>query len=184
MKHLLNTPIEQIEFAAVDLETTGFSSSYDRVIEIAAVKIKNNKIDQKFQSLIFTNYIPYQATRIHGIDVDMLEGAPNLDEVKFKFQKFVRGCVLIGHNIKSFDMPFLRNFFEVSDSACVDTLRISRMLFSFKKSHKLSSVAERMGIKSRSYHRAMNDALATARVFLKFLSVEKDRLKILKDIIA
>lgn len=185
MKKLLNKPIKDIEFAVVDLETTGFSSYADRVIEVAAVKVKQNKIIEKFQSLIYTDYIPYYATQVHGIDIDMVQDAPSLKTVRVNFCRFIAGCVLVGHNIKSFDMPFLCNNFNIDNNAfCVDTLKISRMIFAQARTHKLIAVAQKLGINNKRYHRALDDALVTAKVFLHFLNKEKNRFKFLKDIIA
>ncbi|MCK4994435.1 MAG: 3'-5' exoribonuclease [Candidatus Omnitrophica bacterium] len=185
MKRLLNTSLKEIDFAVVDLETTGFSSIRDSVVEVAAVKVKNGRIKDKFQSLIYTDYIPYYATRVHGIDIDMVSDAPSLNTVRNNFREFTQGCILVGHNIKSFDLPFLINAFDVEDGACcVDTLKISRCLFSGHRSHKLQAVARRLGIDSEKYHRALDDAMVTAQVFLEFLNIEKKKFRILKDIVA
>jgi DNA polymerase III epsilon subunit family exonuclease len=184
-KKLLNTSLNEIDFAVVDLETTGFSCTRDCVVEIAAVKVKNGKIKDKFQSLIYTDYIPYHATRVHGIDIDMVYDAPSLSTVRSNFISFTQGCIFVGHNIKSFDMPFLVNGFDVDDNAyCVDTLKLSRYLFSDHRSHRLEVVACRLGISNEKYHRALDDAIVTAKIFLKFLKLQKKKFKILKDIIA
>ncbi|MFH1460084.1 MAG: 3'-5' exonuclease [Candidatus Omnitrophota bacterium] len=185
MKKILNKSLGQINFAVIDLETTGFSALHDSVIEVAAVKVKAGKIEDKFESLIYTDFVPYYATRVHGINVDMLMDAPTLNTVRNQFCEFVKDCVLVGHNIKSFDLPFLCNDFDVNANAyCVDTLLMSRNLFSCERSHKLEKVAKRLGIKNHNYHRALDDALVTAKVFLKFLKQGKNKFKILKDIIA
>lgn len=184
MSELLNTSLKKIDFAVVDLETTGFSSDRDSVIEVAAVKLKNGRIKDKFQSLIYTDYIPYHATRVNGIDVHMVSDAPSLNTVRSQFCEFTKGCVLVGHNIKSFDLPFLVNAFDLAQgTCCVDTLKISRSLFSCQRSHKLEAVARRLGIDSIKYHRALDDAMVTAYVFMEFLNIEK-KFRILKDIIA
>ena len=185
MKKLLNTSLKNIDFAVVDLETTGFSSERDWVVEVAAVKVKNGRIKDKFQSLIYTDYIPYHATRVHSIDIDMVSDAPSLNTVRNNFREFTQGCVFVGHNIKSFDMPFLVDAFDVQEgTCCVDTLKMSRCLFSHQQSHKLEAVAKRLGISSVKYHRALDDAMVTAQIFLEFLSLEKKKFRILKDIIA
>ncbi len=185
MEKILNTSLKDISFAVVDLETTGFSSDRDSVVEVAAIKLKNGRIKDQFQSLIYTDYIPYHATRVHGIDIDMVSDAPSLNTVRNNFREFTKGCVLVGHNIKSFDLPFLVNAFDVEEgSCCVDTLKLSRYLFSSHRSHKLEAVARRLGINSEKYHRALDDAMVTAQVFLEFLSIEKEKFRILKDIIA
>ncbi|MFH1062668.1 MAG: exonuclease domain-containing protein [Candidatus Omnitrophota bacterium] len=185
MKTLLNTELSQIDFAVVDLETTGFCSQRDCVIEIAAVKVKDGKIKNHYQSLIYTEHIPYQATQVHGIDMQMINGAPSLNTVRHEFREFTDGCVLVGHNIKSFDMPFLCNEFDIAENAfCVDTLKLSRFLFANERTHKLAVVAKRLGINSERYHRALDDTLVTAHIFLEFLKIGINQFKVLKDIIA
>ncbi len=185
MKRLLTTSLKKIDFAVVDLETTGFSSDRDSVVEVAAVKVRNGRIKDKFQSFIYTDYIPYHATRVHGIDIDMVCDAPSLNTVRNNFREFTQGCIFVGHNIKTFDMPFLVNAFDVEEGiCCVDTLKISRCLFARERTHKLEAVARRLGISSRKYHRALDDAMVTAKIFLEFLNLEKKRFRILKDIIA
>jgi len=186
VRRLLNRPIKQIDFAVIDIETTGLCRENDCVVEIAAVKVKNNRIvKEKFHSLVYTEYIPYFATRIHGIDAQMVSGAPEAHEVSRDFKQFIKDCVLVGHNIVSFDMPFLYNAFSLKSQAyCVDTLKMSRLVFNKERSHKLITVAERLGIKNKKYHRALDDAMVTAQVFLEFLGLEKQKFKILKDIIA
>lgn len=185
MKKLLETSLNEIDFAVVDLETTGFCSLRDCVIEIAAVKIKNGRIIDQYQSLIYTEEIPYHATRVHGIDTQMVESAPSLSTVRNEFNEFTYGCILVGHNIKSFDMPFLRNKFDIAENSfCVDTLKLSRFLFANERVHKLEVVAKRLGIENEKYHRALEDTLVTARIFLEFLKIGNDQFKVLKDIIA
>ena len=185
MNSILNQVLSEIDFAVVDLETTGLCRKNDCVIEVAAVKIIKGKIAGHFQSLIYTDYVPYAASRVHGIDADMLADAPSLSSVKKEFINFINGCVLVGHNIKSFDMPFLQNSFGISEkAACVDTLKLSRIVFAEERSHRLSIVAERLGIKSLRYHRALDDTMTTAKVFLKLIKKGDSEFKILKDIIA
>ncbi len=185
MNRLLEKPITQLDVAVVDIETTGFSPRNDSVIEVAAVKIRNGKIADKFQSLIYTSFIPYYATRVHGIDIDMVADAPSRETVAVRFSGFVEDCILAGHNIAAFDLPFLCTAFKFdAQEFCVDTLKISRMLFPGERTHRLAAVAERLGVKNARYHRALDDALVTARVFLELLKINKKGFKILKDIIA
>ena len=178
-------PIDKVDFVVVDLETTGFSSDNDSVVEVAGVKIKNGKISEKFQSLIYAEYIPFYATRVHGIDNDMVRDAPELELVRGKFCKFTQNCVFVGHNIVAFDKPFLCENFNIdTNTLFVDTLKISRQIFSSCRGHKLPLVAERLGIKNNGYHRALNDAMVTAKVFLKMVDLHPQKFRFLKDVVA
>lgn len=177
--HLAN-----IEFAVVDIETTGFSHNYDKIIEVGAVKLKNGKIIDTYGSLIYTEYIPYCAYQVHKISASMVQDAPPLVIVKKEFRNFIKGCVLVGHNIKCFDRRFLCAHFNISDKVqCIDTIKMSRLLFSNKKCHKLSTVANRLGVGRKEYHRALKDAIVNAKIFLKFLNLGKDKFRTLDDII-
>jgi len=177
---LHSKPLRKIKFAVMDLETTGFGKNH-RTIEIAAIKLINGKIIDRFHSLIHTESVPYQATLIHGIDAPMLSDAPSLHMVRPKFCKFIKGCVLVGHNIASFDNRFLCKDFKISNSCFVDTLKLSRMLFPNEGNHKLRILAARLGIRNKKFHRALNDAKITVRVFTKLLS--KGKFRFLRDIL-
>lgn len=182
---ILKTPLNQTSFAVVDLETTGFSYKTEKVVEVAAVKVKNGKILDTFESLIYVDYIPAYVTRyVHGIDTLMVKDAPPLHVVRPKFCKFVEGCVLVGHNIKRFDSNFLSNHFRLNEGIhYVDTIDISRALFQSERRHSLDAVADRLGIKRDVCHRALEDVKVTAKVFNKLLKLNSRKYKILGDII-
>ena len=180
---LYETSIKAFNFVVVDLETTGFSSRKDSVVEIGAVKIINGDITDKYESLIHTKYIPYYATKAHGITTVMVKDAPLLTDVRKEFCKFAEDCVFVGHNIKRFDRPFLSKYFNISEFVpYVDTMDLSRALFPDQRIHRLSVVAERIGVQKRDYHRALNDAIVTAHIFIKFLMLGQQKFRTLSDI--
>ncbi len=182
---ILKIPLNQTNFAVVDLETTGYSYKTEKVIEVAAAKIKNGKILDIFESLIYVDYIPAYVTRyVHGIDALMVKDAPPLHIVRPKFCKFLEGCVLVGHNIKRFDSNFLCNHFRLNKNIYyVDTIDISKALFQSERRHSLDAVTERLGIKRDVRHRALADVKATAKVFIKLLKLSSRKYKLLGDII-
>lgn len=167
---------KQESFVVVDLETTGFSHHTENVIEVAGIKIKNNKIIDTFESLIYVDYIPYYLTKnVHGIDTSMVKDAPPLHLVRSKFCEFIKGCILVGHNIKNFDSKFLYKHFKLSkDTQYIDTLDMSRILFSNERCHNLEAVSKRLGIKRNVCHRAFEDAKVTAKVFIKLLKLNNN----------
>ncbi|MBI5361049.1 MAG: 3'-5' exonuclease [Planctomycetes bacterium] len=180
----VSTPLGNVTFAVVDVETTGLSCQADKIIEIAAVKMSAGQISDVFESLIYTDYIPFRATMVHGIDVFMVRDAPRLEAVKDKFAKFTEGCVLAGHNIRRFDMHFLRRDFGVpADALCVDTISISKMLFPCERYHSLDVVAARLSLRNARHHRAAGDAFVTAQILCEFLNMGKDKFKRLKDVL-
>jgi len=181
---MLKQPLNKIDFAVVDIETTGYSHNYHTIVEVGAVKLKNGKAIDSYESLIYTDYIPYRVVQIHGIDTDMVRDAPRMTMVKKEFCDFIKGCVLVGHNIKRFDMHFLCKYFNMSDSLhCVDTIDLSRRLFPRERLHNLKIVAERTGVEYVGCHRALKDAQITAQVFLKALKLGNDKFKVLEDLI-
>lgn len=181
---LLNRPLKDIDFAIIDIETTGLSTTHDIPVEIAAVKTRNGKVVGKFHSLIYVSYIPFEATMIHGIDTSMVKNAPRLNVVRSRFKKFIKGCTLVGHNIRKFDLKFLCKYFKLSkNTCCVDTIYISKKLFPMQRKHNLKAVAKRLGMRNNKYHRALNDATTTRKVFTKLLFIGKNRFNFLRELL-
>ena len=184
-KGIFSKPIREVDFAVVDVETSGYGGDYDALLEVAAVRIKGGKVHDHFSSLVHGAVLinPY-AWRLHGIDVRMLDDAPSADDIAPQFNKFIDGHVLVGHNI-SFDLTFLAKHLSVSaEMCCVDTINLSRQLFPHEKKHNLKIVAERLEIRNDRYHRALADAMTTAKVFLKCLSLGRRDFKTLNDIVS
>ena len=95
------------EYIVFDIETTGLDASYDEIIEIGALKIKNNEIVDKFTSLIKPKYpIDEFITELTGITNEMVKDAPLINEVLPRFIDFIGDEILVGHNI-NFDINFV-----------------------------------------------------------------------------
>lgn len=163
-------------FVVFDIETTGFDPTRDKIIEIGAVKIKKGEIVDKFSTFVNpkTN-IPARITKLTKIEQWMVEDAPTIDEVFDDFIDFCSDSILVAHNAQ-FDVGFIKNIFYQRNQeftfTYIDTLELSRRLLNLT-SHKLNKVAEHLNIELVSHHRAVDDAMATARIFLEFV----DRLK-------
>lgn len=169
--------MDRKRYIAIDLETTGFSPLRgDRVIEVGAVHLQNQKICGEFHSLInIGRRIPRSATAVHGITHKMLIGWPNPEEVFHKFYSFIAGGVLVAHNA-SFDISFLRHEFgrlglELSNKyQC--TLEMSRRLFPQLRNHTLESVYRHLfghSINAIQEHRALSDARMTTEIWMEML---------------
>jgi len=173
------------EFVIFDVETTGLSPmGGDRVVEIAALKIKDLKPVARFQTLVDPcRPVSFAAYEVNGISDKMLVGAPRAKDILPPFLKFVGKSTLIGHNI-AFDMNFLYNEMDLcamkiqEEFETIDTIRLARRLMPTLKRYPLWLVADALGIKESQKHRAMADVELTFEVFsrLVILAHEKNML--------
>lgn len=156
-----------------DFETTGLNADNCEIIEIGAVKVTNGVCCETFSTLVNPNQkLPLEITNITGITDEMLVFAPTIDKVLPDFHKFCQGCVLSAYNI-GFDIKFLKNaglkFRYKFDNPQIDTLELARQKIASLHNYKLSSVVKALNITLNEAHRALNDAIATAKVFIKLI---------------
>ena len=156
------------EYVVFDIETTGFSSKNDKIIEIGAVKLKDGEIVDSFSTFVDPKVnIPYKLT---SITQNMVNGQPTIDEVLPKFMEFVGDSVLVAHNA-AFDVGFIKkNLMDMGKTLknpVMDTVPLARYLYPDLKKVKLNLVAKHLGISLENHHRAVDDAKATAEI-LKF----------------
>ena len=187
------SPIETREtdfdtFVAFDLETTGRSSKIDSIIEIAAVKVSGNQVVetaeftfQEFVKPLDHKKVSREITELTGITNEEVYAARPIWEVLPDFMSFAGDAVLLGFNCIVFDSRFLvragrysnliieNKYFDVmrytdrfKDKLGLDTQKVS-----------LSELAEVLNIENPQAHRALSDAITTARIFLKLKSMEK-----------
>jgi len=164
------------EFIVFDLETTGFSASTDRIIEIGAVRIRGQQIIDSFSTFVNPGRkLTTEIVNVTGITDEMLEGAPGEEEALQAFYRFIGNeqATLVAHNA-SFDMGFLRATAKRCNLKCqfssIDTVPLSRSLFKQLKKHSLDSVAKHLGFEF-NHHRANEDAAVLAKIFLKMLEL-------------
>lgn len=163
-------------YVVFDIETTGLSKEKEMITEIGAVKVADGKIIDRFS--IFVNPqrpISAEITKLTGITDDMVKDAPTIENVLPEFLKFCEDTVLVAHNA-SFDTGFIRIAAERAGlgelhHTIVDTLELARALLPELNKHKLDIVCEHLGVTLNGHHRAVNDAEATAEVFIKFLDM-------------
>ncbi len=166
-------------YVVFDVETTGLSAYYDTVIELAAVKIRGGEIIDRFESFANPHH-RLSATTINltGITDDMVQNAPDPEEVFKRFYDWIGNDVLVAHNA-SFDMGFLNEGykkigFEKAKNPVIDTLELGRFLYPEMKNHRLNTLAKKFDIELTQHHRAIYDAEATGYLLLKML---KDALE-------
>lgn len=159
------------EFVVYDFETTGLDTNTCEIIEIGAVKIKGGEIVDVFQTLIKPqNSIPDIITQVTNISNDMVASSPSIKIVLPAFYDFCKGCILGGYNSANFDDKILavqsRKLGIEFDNQTTDVILLARSKMA-SSNYKLSTVVKNLGIVLIGAHRALNDALATAKVLLK-----------------
>ncbi len=174
-------------YVVFDLETTGFSPVQNQIIEIGAVKVANGEIADRFSTFVNPGVpIPFRIEQLTGIRDEDVMDAPPIETVLPEFLAFCRGCVLVAHNA-AFDMSFVTENAGRQGLDCVftsvDTVGIARLLLPGQAKHTLDAVAKKLGVSLENHHRAVDDAEATAEIFLKFLPMlQKEGVQKLADI--
>lgn len=174
-------------YVVIDVETTGLSN-HDKIIELAALKVKNGEIVDNYQQLINPEIeIPKSVQKITGITNEMVADAPVICEVAEEFRSFVGTSTVVGHNI-NFDTGFvnrcLGEFAEAVQNDYFDTLKISRKLMPRMPHHTLGDIAEELGVSQPIAHRALADCETThycLQAMKKYEPVELSNLFELAD---
>ena len=162
-----------------DIETTGFDKENDRIIEIGAVKVVNGEITDRYSTFINPKIpIPARIEELTHISDEMVMDSPEIEVILPQFLEFCKDCILVAHNA-SFDTGFIRNKAEKLglsfDSTIVDTVGMARILLPGLSKYKLNIVAKELGISLENHHRAVDDAEATAEIYVKFLQMLKEQ---------
>lgn len=174
--------IKDAEFVVFDVETTGLSpTDGDRIVEIAAMKIKNGKLVDRFHSLVNPKrLIPSQATNVHNITDDMVADAPFSADVLPQMLTFIGGACVAGHNVR-FDLGFVgyelamigRKFND--GTPAIDTLKMARELLPYLSNHKLAYLSRSLGVVVSETHRAMADVDLTVQVLFRMIEMAEDQ---------
>ncbi len=165
-------------FIAFDTETTGLSSSKDRVIEIGAVKFNKDGIKDKFETLINPQKpISAECTQINHITNEMIKDAPLTKDALVLFVDFIKDGILVAHNA-NFDLNFINAELERAKlpglkNKAIDTLNFVRWAYPLLGKYNLQLMAKLMDIKVNEAHRAYDDARVCMEVFNKTLSDTK-----------
>lgn len=163
--------------AIIDVETTGSTSGYDRIIEIGILRIENGRVVKTFESLINpeTTVSPF-IENLTGITTPALNNSPTFYQIKDEIYDLLNDAIFVAHNSR-FDYSFIKNEFkrfEIDFKAKqLCTVKLSRMLFPKYKRHSLDNIIERFEIECKRRHRALDDA----KVIWEFLQKLPDVIR-------
>jgi DNA polymerase-3 subunit epsilon len=165
--------LDEASYVIFDIETTGSSATKGGAItELGALKVVRGEVVEEFATLVNPGRkIEPFVVRLTGITDRMVAGAPPISEVMPRFERFVEGSVLVGHNVH-FDCSFVTAARGLPlPNPVLDTLKLARCLVPGLGRYRLSSLASHFGVRAMPNHRALSDAAATAGVFLKLLKL-------------
>ncbi len=172
--------LEHCVFAVVDVETTGTRSrGDDRVTEIAVVVVQGDRRELVFESLVNPGrLIPSWVTRLTGISDDLVRRAPPFYALTDQVLAALAGRVFVAHNA-SFDWAFVNAEVKRARELALSgpricTVRLARRLVTGIRSRSLDSLTYFFGLENKARHRAGGDALVTAEVLARLLSMARD----------
>lgn len=170
----VNDILKNNTFVVYDFETTGLNFMENEIIEIGAVKIIDGKIKETFDTFVKPQKIsklPMEIVKLTHITDEMVKDSYTISEVIQDFYKFCYGSIMVGHNSIGFDNLFLQKAGRENkynfDNKQLDTYIIALQQIKGIKNYKLKTIAEYLNVKLENAHRAINDVLATAEVFIK-----------------
>ena len=194
MKLAFDTDNEDIDlknssYVVLDFETTGFSPNYHEIIEIGACKVENGVIVSEFSSFVNPRReISKKTTNLTTITNDDVRNAPFIEDILPKFMEYCKGSILVAHNAE-FDSNHLYNNLRRINMyegkiPFIDTLGIARARYNKRlKKFGLEDLCKAFSVTLDQHHRAIDDAKATALIFIKMLGdLFNDNIVNYKDI--
>lgn len=181
-----HTALEDAVYIVFDVETTGLSATYDKIIELAAVKMQNGNIIDKFERFVNPHHALSATTiELTGITDEMVRNAPEIEQVIKDFYEFIGDGIIVAHNA-SFDMGFLyegyrRTGIDHFNHPVIDTLELARFLHPEMKSHRLGTLTKKFNIELTQAHRAIFDCEATGYLLLHLLKEAEEHKIVYHD---
>lgn len=164
------------DYVLVDIETTGLSPQKDDIIEIGAIKVKNNEVVDTYTSLInIGRNIPSYITNLTGITTNMMiaEGRDTVEVLK-EFMDFAGNSIIVGHNV-NFDINFIYDKCEkylntYLSNDFIDTMKIAKRLVD-TPNYKLGTLADYFDVDYNGAHRGLKDVEITFEVYNKLRNI-------------
>ena len=171
------------DYVVLDLETTGLSPNKNEIIEIAAIKVKNDKVLEVYNKLIKPdNGISEFITSITDISKEMIENAPNIKDVIKEFNDFINDEIIIGYNI-CFDLNFIsdksiKHLGKDINNKYIDVMKLVKTVFPQIKHYKQTDIADLFNIDTDSAHRALKDCEMCKKIYdkIKIIGLPKGEL--------
>lgn len=168
--------LEQLKFCVIDLETTGGNHDTDQIIEIGMIRIENLQITDEKNLLIDPEMdIPEFIQKLTSIKQKDIQGCPTITDVIDEILDFIGDDIVVAHNI-SFDLPFINSVLRRLDrpglenkSLCTNVM--TKHMIPEIMSSNLTYMSQLFDIDHNNAHRAYDDALATAKLLLKYLDI-------------
>jgi len=156
-------------YVALDLETTGVDAQRDAIIEIGAARFRRDELLETYSTFVDPGrHIPRDITTLTGITDQDVRGAPHLYDVLPDFVRFVGDYPIIGHSVE-FDIRFLEQHSEAFDNEYLDTFELAGVILPNADRYSLRRLAQMLDVDLERAHRALDDALASYRVFRAML---------------
>lgn len=177
------------DYVLFDLETTGLSPDTDAIIEISALKVIGDEVVDEFSTLVNPcMHIPYMASSVNGITDDMVQDSPKIDVALRAFAAFIGDSILVGHNIKNFDLRFIQRdaaniLGKPIPNEYLDTLTVARRYLPDLSSRSLEALAYHYDISYDGAHRALADCHINKKVYdclMKEMACPSEAAKALK----
>jgi DNA polymerase-3 subunit epsilon len=169
--------LSALAYVVFDLETTGLDTAADEIVSVGAVRVLGTRVlaGESFATLVDPGRpIPPASIVFHGIEDKAVAGAPKPADAARALKSFAHDAVLVAHNA-AFDLAFLRRAADAAgieiDNPPFDTLLIARWLFPDLADHSLDGLARRLGIEIGRRHSALDDARATAGIFVRLVEI-------------
>lgn len=173
----------QLDFVVLDIETTGLEPEQEEIIEIAAIKYEKSLEKDRYSTFVKPQKeVPAFIKKLTNITDEMLVKGRKEQKALMELKDFCKGKVLLCHNT-AFDIEFINTRLRVYhqsplNNICYDTLPLARIFLPTTENHKLETLVNWFGLELEGAHRAINDADATGRLFLKMLDFIEENIDI------
>ncbi|MCM1528801.1 MAG: 3'-5' exonuclease [Alistipes sp.] len=168
-------------YTIFDLETTGLGIQTLEIIEIGALRVRDDRVVDTFQYLVKPRKpIDPRSTAINHITDGMVKNAPGIEHVLPLFADFIGNDIIMGHNINRFDMPIIRRYFSMLldrnvDNDTFDTLPYAKMRFDSDTSCSLQNLSVFFKLDTKGEHRSIADCYLTKAVYERLRGMKPDK---------